>query len=176
MLKNSFISVFIQHGCFILTYLRVVCAKACKARTSSIIRTILCFVGDEELWIWMAAACLADGQRAFIWQSSVSACSFRESWEGVLLASAGACSPKVLLGPSPFQKRSSCGSMPLFFPSVASQEFVSILLGCRSCWGYSCLHHLLGWSTAIHAWSKHSQASRAFSWCVESRGTHAEWL
>lgn len=81
----------------------------------------------------MAAACLADGQRAFIWQSSVSACSFRESWEGVLLASAGACSPKVLLGPSPFQKRSSCGSMPLFFPSVASQEFVSILLGCRSC-------------------------------------------
>lgn len=143
---------------------------------SSIVKTILCFVGDEEIRVWMAAVCLADGQRAFIWQSSVSTCSSRESWEGVLLASAGACSSEVLLGPSPLQKRSSCGSVPLFVPSVASQEFVSILLRCRSCWGYSCLCHLLGWSTAIHARSKHSQASRAFSWCVESRGIPAEWV
>lgn len=80
----------------------------------------------------MAAMCLADGQRAFIRQNGVSAYTSGGRREGVPLTSVGVCSSEVLLGPSPFKKMNSCGSMPLFFPSVASQEFVNILLGCGS--------------------------------------------
>lgn len=80
----------------------------------------------------MAVTSLADGQRAFFFKNGVSAYTSGGNWEGVPLASVGVCSLDVLLGPLPFQKRNSCGSMPLFFPSVASQEFVNILLGCGS--------------------------------------------
>lgn len=77
--------------------------------------------------------CLTDGQRAFVCRNGVSAYTSGGRCEGVPLTSVGVCSLEVLLGPSPFQRRNSCGSMPLFFPSVASQEFVNILLGCGSC-------------------------------------------
>lgn len=77
--------------------------------------------------------CVAGGQSVFVCRGGVSAYTSGGRREGVPLTSAGVCSSEVLLGPSPFQKRNSCGSMPLFFPSVASQEFVNILLGCGSC-------------------------------------------
>lgn len=124
--SHIFTLVCIQHSCFILTYLGVVCAKACEAPLPQSKQFCALLVMKKFGSEWQQCVQLMG-------QSSVSACSSRESWEGVLLASAGACSSEVLLGPSPLQKRSSCGSVPLFVPSVASQEFVSILLRCRSC-------------------------------------------
>lgn len=51
----------------------------------------------------------------FVCRDGVSAYTSGGRREDVPLTSAGVCTSEVLLGTSPFQKRNSCGSMPLFF-------------------------------------------------------------
>lgn len=71
-------------------------------------QSLFCFVSGEEIGFWAAVTCM------FVCGDGVSAYTSGGRREGVPLTSA-VCSLEVLLGPSAFQKRNSCGSMPLFF-------------------------------------------------------------